>query len=53
MDLPLACDVYGPHPGPVRAQSELDMLLTVRAMQRTRIFSLHPGWMVDGFSDLK
>ncbi len=53
MDLPLDWDAFGPHPSPVRAQAELDMLLTIRAMQRTRIFSLHPGWMVDGFSDLK
>ena len=53
MDFPLAWYVFEPHPGPVRAQAELKMLLTIRAMQRTRIFSLHPGWMRDGFPDLK
>ena len=44
MNLPLAWDAFGPHPSPVRAHAVLDMLLTIRTMQRTRIFSLHPRW---------
>ena len=39
-DLLLPHDVFGPHPGPVRAQAELDMLRTIIARQRTCILFL-------------
>ena len=40
LDLHLPRDVFGPHPGLVQAEPELDILRTIIARQRTHILSL-------------
>ena len=41
LDLLLPRDVFGPHPGPIQARAELDMLI---ARQRTHILFLAEQW---------
>ena len=44
LELPIASDVFEPHPGPARAQAKLDMLITIIARQKPYILSLAEQW---------
>ena len=48
LDLLLSLDVFGPHPGPVQAWAELDILRTIIARQNLYVYS---PWKNSGFSE--